>query len=223
MKKILFTCSFLLFFTATFSQNPTEETGTWNLIAGKHQISEKLSIPTVGIIQTYDLYQKLHFGFFRTGLTYKLTDQINATLGYAYLHLEPYDLESGSILRRHIIYEEVNLKSNYKKLNIFHRYRFESNFDTKADNHDRSHRMRYRLRLTHPIYKKLYAAVFDEILIVMDEPYFNQNRFSAGLGYTFNPNLTMELGYFKVHFATKNFDRIRLALIFKTSFLKSKK
>lgn len=223
MKKILSTCSLLLFFTALFSQNPTEEIGTWNLIAGNHQVTEKLSIPTVGIIQTYDLYKKFHFGFFRTGLTYKVTDKINATLGYGYLHLQPYDLENGSILRRHIIYEELNLKSNYKKLNIFHRYRFESNFDTKANVHSTNQRMRYRLRLTHPIYKKLYAAISDEILLTFNEPYFNQNRFNAGFGYVFNPNLKMELGYFKIHFASKNYDRIRLALIFKTSFLKSKK
>jgi hypothetical protein len=55
------------------------------------------------------------------------------------------------------------------------------------------------LRLQLPVYQKLYVAAYDEIFVGfggnIGENIFDQNRFGALVGYTFNKNFRAEGGY----------------------------
>jgi len=82
-----------------------------------------------------------------------------------------------------------------------------------------AHRLRYRLKLEHPLYRKLYLTSFNEIFINLKKPYFNQNRLHMGFGYVLQPDIKVEAGYFKNHFNRLHFDRIRFGFVFNTSIL----
>ena len=207
----------ILFFYSSFlpAQNSEDLLGSWTEIIGNHKISEKWSIPATGILQHYKILDQLEFLLLRAGLTYGLSETVAGTLGYDYIFSEPFS-QGGSKLQ-HRLWEQLLLSNQYSGLAVSHRYRLESTWTTSAPEDDLSHRMRYRLRLQHKLYRNFYATAFNEVFINMGRPYFNHNRLHLGLGYTFHPDLRFEVGYLKLHFSTGHFDRVRLGLIFKTN------
>lgn len=220
MKKI-FTSIFLAGFCMLSAQNPQKEVGTWTLMAGIHKISEKWSIPTILILQHYELYNDLQFGLLRTGIGYNITPKVKLTLGYDYLHSEHYgDIDDFSS-HQNRFFQELSLTNSYSKLGVSHRYRMETSWADNDDQNGPGHRFRYRLKLSHPIYRNLYATAFEEIFISLEEPHFNQNRLEIGLGYMFNPNYKMELGYFKNDFSSKSYNRIWIGMIFNTKLYRN--
>lgn len=218
VKKILL--PILLFvFSISSAQNSEDPVGSWTLISGTHKITEKWSIPTIAILQTYEVYDNFQFILARTGISYDINTKINGTLGYDYLYSEPNQIAPGIAGKtNHLIFQQFVLKDSYKKLGFNHRYRLESIWTTQNSETNFSNRIRYRLRLDHPVYKSLYAAVFNEVLLNTQRPYFNHNRIFTGIGYIFSPNYKMELGYFANYFTTTTQRRIRVAIIFNTDF-----
>lgn len=195
--------------------------GTWVVVAGNNRISEKFSIPTVGILRHYELFKHYEFAFIRTGLTYQITPNVSGTLGYAFLDSEPFVISpEAKGVRQHWMYEELSLTSPMGKLDLSHRYRLESRWLLKDEGTVLNHRMRYRLQLKYPIGQKLYINFFNETFVAFQEPLFNQNRLQLGLGYKASSSIRLELGYLKNHFNNVDYDRIRAALLFKTDFRK---
>ncbi len=195
--------------------------GTWAVIAGNHQISDRWSIPTVGVLRHYEIFSHYEFAFARTGLTYHFNPKLSGTVGYAFLDSEPFIVSpEAKGAQQHWLYEQLSLKSKLGKLDLSHRYRLESRWILKTEGTVLRHRMRYRLRLQYPLGKKLYANLFNEIFVSFQDPLFNQNRLHIGLGYRVRPNLKLELGYLKNHFTDIHCDRIRIGLVFKTDWRK---
>jgi hypothetical protein len=206
--------------TALFAQEPEDMLGSWSEVVGRHKLTEQWSIPTTAILQHYEVFDRLQFVILRTGITYNLSKNTSATLGYDYIYSEAYSGENSSL--KHRFWEELLLNNKYSGFGISHRYRFESTWTRKKPNYDLSHRIRYRFRVEHLLYKNIYLTAFDEIFIKMNKPNFDQNRLHFGLGYEFHPDFKVELGYLKIHLNTAHFDRVRLAMIFKTDFLSEK-
>ena len=207
---------FFLFFSISISAQETDEMfGSWSEVVGRHKLTEQWSIPTTAILQHYRVFDPLQFIILRTGLTYNLSENASATLGYDYIYSEVYSGENFSLSHR--LWEELVLNSKYSGFGISHRYRLEHTWTRRKPDYDLSHRLRYRFRIEHLLYKKIYVTAFDEIFIKIGRPHFDQNRLHLGLGYVFHSNLRMELGYFKIHFTAAHFDRVRLAVIFKTA------
>ncbi|WP_373055919.1 DUF2490 domain-containing protein [Zunongwangia sp. H14] len=221
MKRKIFTPLSLFCFLIISAQNPENMVGSWTLISGQHKISEKWSIPTITILQHYRVYEDFQFVLARTGLSYRFNPMVQATLGYDYFHSKPFDGSAASGKDQNRLFEELVLKNAYGKLGLSHRYRLETIWTSQNSEHSFGHRTRYRLRLQYPVYKKLYATAFDEVFIMLEKPYFNQNRLHLGIGYGFSPNYKMELGYFKNDFNTASYDRVRIAIIFNTDLRKS--
>lgn len=221
MKKVLLPL-LLLNFLAASAQNAEDLLGSWTLLAGNHKIAEKWNIPTIMIYQTYDGVEDLHFVLARTGLGYQLTPRLNITLGYDYFYSKTQEKYSVTGKRQNRSYAQFNYALAYKKLKIAQRVRFEQIWTTKNHNHSYDNRFRYRLKLIHPITKHFYADVFNEIFLNFEDPYFNQNRFSANIGYIFSPNYKMEVGYLRSDFKHKDYNRLRLGVIFKTDWTKKK-
>ena len=77
--------------------------------------------------------------------------------------------------------------------------------------------------MEHQLYRDFYASAFNEIFINTHKPYFNQNRLALSVGYHLNPNPRVEIGYLKLHFDHAHFDRVRLAMFFRTDLFSGNK
>ena len=212
----------ILFFYGSFlpAQNPEELLGFWTEIVGNTRISEKWSIPATAILQQYKFLDQVEFLLLRAGLTYDLSETTAVTFGYDYISSETFS--EGEPKLQHRLWEQLLWSIRYSDLAVSHRYRLESTWTSNIPGNALSHRMRYRLRLQHKLYRNLYATAFDEIFINIGRPYFNNNRLHLGLGYIFHPDLRLELGYLKLHFDPAHFDRVRIGLIFRTDLFAEK-
>ncbi|MCY2686425.1 DUF2490 domain-containing protein [Salinimicrobium sp. TH3] len=196
-------------------------TGSWTEVIGQHELSEKWCLGTTAISQHYRMFDDFQLLLFRMGLAYRFSGDALVSAGYDYFYSESYSEDRPKL--QHRTWEEFNLGSRYSTLAISHRYRFESIWTRQEPQYDLSHRLRYRLKLEHPLYKNLYLSAFNEIFINVGKPYFNQNRMALGLGYRLNPDLRVELGYLKLHFDHAHYDRLRLAMFFKTNLFSKDK
>lgn len=219
MSKKVFILLFTLSTSSLSAQNPEDILGSWTEIIGQHKISEKWSIPATVILEHYEVLDKFQFVLLRSGLTYSFTKDLSASLGYDYFYSEAFSGNSSNL--QHKIWEQLTFKSNYSALKVLHRFRLESTWTRQEPEYALAHRMRYRLKIEHPLYKDIYLTSFNEIFINFQQPYFNQNRIHTGLGYTIHPDLKIEMGYFKNHFRRAHYDRIRLGLIVNTGIFQN--
>ena len=115
----------------------------------------------------------------------------------------------------HRIWEQFILKSKVGRLNFQHRYPLEQRFlENWVKDASESYtmggfvfrqRVRYRLLLTLPISRKemadntLFLAVYDEPFLGLGKGIakniLDQNRLYVALGWRFNPNFNIQLGY----------------------------
>lgn len=223
IKKIFFLVTSILISQASYPQSEMKDaTGTWLVIGGNHQITEKWKIPTVGIIRYYNLSEATEFGFFRTGLTYAPNSNYNFTLGAAYLDTQPFDHnEFETLTTQKWIYEEFCYNSNFYRTKISQRMRLEQRWISKPEESIFNARLRYRLQFTRKISKNLYVKAFDEPFFNLKEGNINQNRFYVGLGRKVAHNINVEIGYMKNHIGKNNYDRIRMVFLFKTKLFKN--
>lgn len=211
----------LILSSSSLSAQDTEDLlGSWTEIIGQHEISEKWSIPATVILEHFEVLDKFQFVLLRSGLTYSFSENFSASLGYDYFYSETFSGDNSNL--QHKIWEQLSFKSNYSALKVSHRFRLESAWTKGEGEYALAHRTRYRLKLEHPLYKKVYITSFSEVFINLRKPYFNQNRIHAGLGYALDADLKIEIGYFKNHFRLAHFDRIRLGLVFNTRVFQRK-
>jgi len=82
---------FLFIFLQSYflSAQKTEDLlGTWTELIGQNKIAEKWSIPTTLILQHYEVFDEFQFILLRSGLTYHLSNNLSASLGYDYSYSE---------------------------------------------------------------------------------------------------------------------------------------
>ncbi|MBT8300802.1 MAG: DUF2490 domain-containing protein [Maribacter sp.] len=218
-KVILFTT--LLFAIQLNAQDLNEEDwGSWIMLYGTNKISNGLDVITEFRLHHYKLFKDLDNQFIRLGLTYELTPGISVTAGYIHQYSQTRNKINISENRP---YEEITLKNKFKKFKIAHRYRLEHQWINILGSTKFNNRFRYRFRITHPLSEHYYLMAMNELFLNFQDPIFNQNRLQMGLGYAFDPNLKLELGYLKNHFNAANFDILRIGIIFNTDLRKQPK
>jgi hypothetical protein len=179
-------------------------TGTWNTVNVRYEAFPKLHFIAEGQIRSQKFYNDLNYWELKTFFQYIFTDQFSGGLGagtyHQYVDYENFRTPQKQTENR--IWAEFQLKSNGKRIQFDHRYRFEYRFIQKwngaidgfTSNYDGStdedrFRFRYRLQAFIPInHKKMepktfFANVSNEVLFTHKLPYLNQNRFFVGFGY----------------------------------------
>ena len=217
LKKVILIIPLLFTFSLSSQDLNENDWGSWVMLYGNNKISNSFNVITEFRLHNYEVFKDLDNQFIRTGLNYQIASGVSITTGYIHQYSETIDNTSVSENRP---YEEITLKNKIKKLSISHRYRIEHRWINRNGSTDFSNRMRYRLMLSHPLFDKFYVKFFDEIFINLQEPIFNQNRLHVGLGYTFDPNFKLELGYLKNHFSSINYDILRIGILFNTDLRK---
>lgn len=173
--------------------------GSWLTYLGNQKINDKWTLQSDIQYRNYQIASQRNQLLLRAGIGYHLTPNNHTILmGIAYIETDAYDnkdnLIKNTIEQR--VYQQYQYKQNIKKLGIQHRLRFEQRFIEK--NVDL--RSRYFLAVNMPlkgnsINKNIYASLYNELFVNINNIKFDRNRLFGGLGYGFNNNLKIEVGY----------------------------
>jgi hypothetical protein len=198
----------------------SDQNHAWISYLGNHKISNKLGIHTEYQCRREDGFQNWQQSLMRVGFDYNVNPSLSITAGYGWIITFPYgDQPIYHDFNEHRIWQQVNMKnkieSKWRTIDVQHRYRLEQRFMenyiknafgdvAKTDNIFRQ-RFRYRAMVLIPLNKKtmqdntLFLNVNDEIFLGFGKGIaknvLDQNRFNVALGWRFNSNFNVQIGY----------------------------
>lgn len=231
MKRKFLVVALFLISTLVMSQdNGDDKLGSWHMYFGTNKVSDKLSIHTEAQLRYFENGKNFNQILLRTGLNYHINPNAIATIGYGHITtdgtFEDFDNEVDAI--EHRIFEQFILKNTVGSFKFEHRYRLEQRFIHKGDKADvnyskiNEHRARYRLQVTLPLTDIFFLNFYDEIFLNLQSNVYGQNRLYAALGINVTDNLSVQAGYLKNHFPTRNYDRLQIGVIFNPDLRKKK-
>ena len=167
MKKLTIIGLFLLGFVGTNLAQKTisNQNHAWVTYLGNHKITNKFGIHTEYQWRREDGFNHWQQSLARIGLDYYVNQNLSATAGYGWIITYPYgDQPVLHQFNESRIWEQVNAKAKYGRVELQHRYRLEQRFMenyvkntdgsiTKGDNIFRQ-RVRYRGMVLVPLSKK---------------------------------------------------------------------
>lgn len=174
-------------------------------------VNKKWSIHTEYQWRRTDGLKNWQQSLLRTGVNYKLNENVLLHAGYAWAETfayGDYPIASNGTFPEHRIYEQLVLRQQMKKFLLTHRFRVEQRWvgrvkaGTGREIEDWLflHRFRYQFRTQYNITSKIYMAAADELFIGAGKNVganiFDQNRIFILAGIRLNKNITMEGGYF---------------------------
>ena len=217
----------LLFSIPIFSQ---DNLGSWNILNINLKANAKWSIFAESQIRSLSFYNEFHYYELKTGITYKMGEDLSATSGFGSYNTfsEGGNFKTPMQNKEIRTWFQFNIKNQKQFFLIEHRYRAEQRFTSNGFRN----RFRYRLGVTIPINslktepKTFYLSIWNEVFLTNNEPFFERNRLFLGFGYEINKNLTVQTGYiyqfdYKINDETGR-DFINLGLYYNFDLIKNK-
>ena len=217
MKKLISTSLVLLFLVGgSFAQKLiSNQNNAWILYTGNHKLSNKFGVHTEYQWRRAELFNDWQQSLLRVGLDYHYNSAISFTAGYASIISYQYGAQPiNHQTTENRIWEQINLKNQYGRFDMQHRYRMEQRL---TDNWSESfgelvqgkdnfrNRIRYRMMINMPLTRKemanntLFLNVNNELFLGFGKGIakniLDQNRFISALGWRFNPNFNIQIGY----------------------------
>jgi len=198
-----------------FAQAQESDLGNWMIYIGNKKLNQNWNIHHEVQYRNYNAIGDLEQLLLRTGIGYTFNEgNNNFLIGYGYILSKNYLVESDDkmSLNEHRIFQQFTSKQKVGIVSINHRYRFEQRFVEE----DYKMRFRYFLGLNIPLQnidednKKLYLSAYNEIFLNTASSIFDRNRVYGGIGYQFNKNIKLELGYMNQFFETSGRDQINI-------------
>ena len=205
--QILLTISIVVLTLSAYAQK--EENSGWIFLSHTQQITEKIKLQTDIQGRSSDRYQYWSNLLMRGAVSYGVSENGDAGLGYAYLGSWE-DEDGGKVYsREHRIFEQYQhqLKFNRKILSL--RGRLEQRF-TKDEDIKFSQRLRAYASMQAPLIankdfsRGLYLKLQDEIFFNVqhkenvNSSFFDQHRPYLALGYRISEHIDVELGYIRL-------------------------
>jgi hypothetical protein len=235
---------------ASFSQKTiSNQNHAWVTYIGNHKISTKWGIHTEYQWRRENGFKNWQQSLMRLGLDYYVNPTLSATAGYGWIVTYPYgDQPIAHQFNENRIREQVNMKTKFGRVEVQHRYRLEQRFlenwvkdidgnYVKSDNLFRQ-RIRYRVLVLVPLSRK---EMLDNTLFLNlnDEPFIgfgkgigknilDQNRFNVSLGWRFNKDFNIQVGYLNQYIAKSDGVKIErnhtflISTIYNLDFTKKK-
>ena len=189
----------------------------WYTYNGNHNVGKNWAVHTEYQWRRIDLIQGWQQSLARLGLVRNVSDRVKVSGGYTYFTTFPYgrypQAERGVPYSEHRLYEDIQLKDTYRRLELTHRFRLEQRWLAQLSESDprQVSTWAYQNRIRYQIAGKLalqgatvddnewYVNFFDELFIGfgpnVNQNIYNQNRISGGLGYQFSDKFSVELNY----------------------------
>jgi hypothetical protein len=137
----------------------------------------------------------------RPGITYALTPNLGATLGYAFIETWPYGrTQTGTKFTEHRAWEQILATYRTGRASWGSRGRFEGRWLEGLNGGWRyENRLRLMQRLTIPINRRTYFTAHDEFWVYV-KPFvsnstFDQNRAYTAIGWNLGEGWSVETGY----------------------------
>ena len=190
--------------TSLFAQTQIDDqVHGWLVYQGNHHLSTKFDLHTEYQWRRANGFSDWQQSLARVGLDYKLNTNCTFSGGYAWVLSYPYGSQPiPSQTIEHRLWQQVILKQALGNFQIQHRYRLEQRWiDTQF-----KQRMRYRAQVLIPLQKSfidkkqgLFMNVNDEVFLGFGQGIgkniLDQNRFIGAVGYQFNKDFSMQMGY----------------------------
>ncbi|MFM2038992.1 MAG: hypothetical protein RL432_1931 [Bacteroidota bacterium] len=211
------TCFLLLFPFYVFTQkNISTQVLAWTLYTGTHKVADRFTLMTEYQWRRSDGFQHWQQSLLRLGMEYTCYPKLSVMIGYAWIKTFPYG--SQPVVHEydeHRIFEQVNVKDKVGRFEVQQRFRVEQRFlEQYVKNASGTvmqvdpvfrNRIRYRAMVMVPISQKdmsdntLFLNLNNELFIGFGEGIaknpLDQNRFIAALGWRFNSNANLQVGY----------------------------
>lgn len=206
--------------TISFAQNTRlndENTIGWYNYFGNFKLNNKWGIASEYQWRRSNLITDPQQGLLRVGLSYQLQPKVQLRVGYAWIETAPYgDIPIngfGKDFTEHRAFQMATIGDNVGRVEFSHRFmleqrwvgRYSNSSLEKEDEFPLLNRLRYMYRMQVPLKGKSiadktpYFAIYDEVMIGfgknVNENIFDQNRFGMLVGYRFNKNFRLEVGY----------------------------
>lgn len=223
MKKIVLIFSLIFICAKIQAQKlPENQLGNWYMYNGSHKLSEKYSLKTMAHFRYFELASEFQQEIYRLGINYTFNPKINVTLGLSYATEDLAYATSSIHLYESRFYEDLNLKSNWKKIAVKQRFRFEQRFIHKnLTTNQFQNWLRYNLNVSYPLSSTWNAFIFNELFLNLNSSKtFAQNWTGAGFLYKWNHNIKLKIGYFQIKNTAVILKRIQLGIILNTNFSK---
>jgi hypothetical protein len=215
VNKIIFSIFFIVTTFSLPAQN--SKTGDWFIFIGNQALSPKWNWWNEVQYRNYNLVGDLQQLVLRTGIGYNFTENNNnLLLGYGFIRSANYISNTDEKVNsnEHRIYQQFITKQNFGRLFLQHRYRLEERFFTN----DFKLRGRYFLSLNLPlnhvamVKNTIYLSVYNEIFMNSKSAIFDRNRLYGALGYVFNKNFKIELGFMAQTLERTNRNQFQIVL-----------
>lgn len=187
---------------------------SWFMLLNEFRLGDSWSVSNEVHIRRADGLKDWQQFLLRPALNYRINPNVELAAGYSYILTYPYGEQPVAVrVPEHNVWQQLLLRHKVGKLTFMHRYRLEERFvgniEAQGNNfvvNGSNYRERFRYRLTASIPlanfgedKQLFAAVFDELWVNLDEVLFvenlNQNWMYAGFGYQFSDKGNIQAGY----------------------------
>lgn len=217
MKRIFcFSLLVLVSFSAFSQKDIADQHNSWYVYQATARITSKFGFQMDYQFRRHGWGESWQQSVTRSGIDYFLNSNTTITAGHLWAVTYPYGKQPIKFeFNEHRIWEQVVLKHQTGRFYFSHRYKVEQRFieNKIADSQGQPHtdgnlfrqRFRYRFMFSVPLNKKtmenksLALVVSNEFFINFGKGIaknvFDQNRFSAGLGYQFSEKLKIQVGY----------------------------
>jgi hypothetical protein len=206
-------------------KNIVTQENAWLVLFGNHRINERWGFNTEYQLRRAEILQQPQQSLIRFGLDYYSKENIQLTVGYAWIKTEPYG--SQPIVhtnREHRLWQQMTSKDTWGRVALQHRYRLEQRFieDWRSSGDGPYERMgylyrqriRYRLFITVPLSRQelsdntLFLAASNEVFLGFGrgiaKNVLDQNRLYCGFGWRFNAACTIQIGYLNQYIIKKD-------------------
>ena len=175
------------------------------------KINDKWSLNSDAQFRTRNEVKNYSQALLRKGLSYKLNEKVDVTLGLAHFRFFITNDKTRGEWRP---WQEIKISDQIGKIKLSHRFRVEQRFNETVKNREATNdyqfnfRFRYRFDLRYPILKEnksgnnIYALIGNEIMVNagnnISNNYFDQDRLYVGVNYEINKKIALQLQYMHI-------------------------
>jgi len=224
--------------TAKAQHKTTHTNMLWEGYYNTTNFNKDWSLLSDAQIRTRDWTKQWSQILVRSGLNYKINNQIAVTAGFAFFKNAQYSNKELFLKNEWRPWQEFSYQVRLHKLNFIQRLRTEQRFLQQVTDNEKTHhyqyifRLRYRFEFQIPFLEnRIIFLAGNEVLVnpgyLNNSMFFDQNRTFAGVNFKLNQSTGLQFQYLKIlqwHSNTSVLDDqniIRINLLQQFNFRKS--